>query len=244
MVHCYLLQTAGLVEVMKVEKASKTEGVASHISHFVFLYSFHIIATALGTLWDQSVTEHILSPNTLTTIVSNYLFLIWRLQYGGRHFGGMPWTSVSDGVVWRTECWTLSLRRLMGTLSPSLLSHPPPASCLERRMTTTCCEGKLELMSALFRSFWTRFIVHSLIVGLCTWGYSTDGLVSSSLASSKLTICLSCELTRGNRGISCLQFLSAAFIMFTRTARNIRLTHNQCKQVRSIFLLICSRWHL
>lgn len=109
----------------------------------------------------------------------------------------MHWTSVSDGAVWRTECWMLSLRRLMGTLSPGLLSHPPPASCLERRMTTTCCGGKLELVSALFRSFWTRFIVHSLIVELCSWGCSADGLVSSSLASGKLTICLSSEPARG-----------------------------------------------
>lgn len=109
----------------------------------------------------------------------------------------MLWTSVSDGAVWRTECWMLSLRRLMGTLSPGLLSHPPPASCLERRMTTTCCGGKLELMSALFRSFWTRFIFHSLIVELCSWAYGADGLVSSSLASGKLTIYLSFEPARG-----------------------------------------------
>lgn len=106
-------------------------------------------------------------------------------------------TSVSDGAVWRTECWMLSLRRLMGTLSPGLLSHPPLASCLERRMTTTCCGGKLELVSALFRSFWTRFIVHSLVVELCSWGYSTDGSVSFSLALGKLTICLFSEPARG-----------------------------------------------
>lgn len=60
---------------MKVKQVSTTEGVASHFSHSASLHSLHITVEALmETLRDQSARDRILSPNTLTTIVSNYFF--------------------------------------------------------------------------------------------------------------------------------------------------------------------------
>lgn len=77
------------MKVEAVEEISKTEGGASHFSQFAFLFSFHTtVAALIETLWDQSVSDHILSPNTLTTIVSNYFFFflvtpIWRSALQG-----------------------------------------------------------------------------------------------------------------------------------------------------------------
>lgn len=66
------------MKVEAVEEISKTEGGASHFSQFAFLFSFHTtVAALIETLWDQSVSDHILSPNTLTTIVSNYFFFFF-----------------------------------------------------------------------------------------------------------------------------------------------------------------------
>lgn len=52
------------------------------------------------------------------------------------------------------------------------------------------------------------------------------------------------RLKESGRGILHPWFLSAALIMFIRTAENIRATRSRWKQLHSIFSLIYSRWHL
>lgn len=190
------------MKVVQVKEVSKTEGVASHFSLTFFSHStpqYWPLLKRCGINLLEITYEVPIHWQQLCLITFlSFLFFSFgdsNMEVGtsgecSEHLWVMVW-------FWRTECWMLSLRRLMGTLSPGLLSHPPPASCSERRMTTTCCGGKLELVSALFHSFRRRFIVHFLIVELCSWGYGTDGLVSSSLASSKLTNCLSSKPPRG-----------------------------------------------
>lgn len=137
-----------------------------------------------------------------------------------------------------------------GTLGSGRLSHPPPASCLEWRMTTTCCGGKLERMSALLRSFSTGFHRSLLIVGLSSWGYSADRLVSSSIESGILAIYLSSkpERRRTRHFASPGSFSQSRCFNVYRNGPKIleRLTvcENRYTPSCTIFLLIYSRWHL